>query len=262
MFGYKYIKDPSSWHILPVMGNSLATLFHNTPFPANTGATQVVRKISRTTPAYGPSKMPHVQTPPTYPSRDAVGRTVVEDGTGRLRAGWPDTHAGVNSTKMNADFMFSMMLYRTEQLNDFIKNNKSLAFCIIDASVVVILYNVPHQKACAKNPGERNALKVVVENLPPSENRLSESQLQEVVMRLKHAYLDYGVGALIMEQDKFVYHVMVPNEKEYTLHKEAYDAREAALRVVSAARHAASKRTRSGKKFDVGAPAQKKRKEK
>jgi hypothetical protein len=244
------------------MGNSLATLFHNTPFPANTGATQVVRKISRTPPAYGPSKMPHKQTPKKNPPRDAMGRTVVEDGTGRLRAGWPQTHAGVCSVGMNADFLFSIMLYRTEKLNDFIKKQKSLAFCIIDAHMVVILYNVPYQEVCEKKPDKCNDLKGVAENLPPSENRLSESQLQEVVMRLKHAYLDYGVGALIMEEDKFVYQVMVPNEKEYTLHKEEYDAREAALKAACETRHAGSKRTRSGKKFDVGAPAQKKRKEK
>lgn len=244
------------------MGNSLATLFHNKPFPANTGATQVVRKISRTTPAYGPSKMPHVQTPKTYPPRDAMGRTVVEDGTGRLRAGWPDSHAAIKSTPLDADFMFSILLVNTAILNQHIEKQKFLGVCVISKWQVVVLHDIPFEKACAKVPQAANTMQGAAENLPPSENRLSESQLQEVVMRLKHAYLDYGVGALIMEEDKFVYQVMVPNEKEYTLHKEAYDAREAALKVVSAARHAASKRTRSGKKFDVGAPAQKKSKEK
>jgi hypothetical protein len=181
-----------------------------------------------------------------------MGRTVVEDGDGRLRAGWPKTHAGICSVAISADFMLSIMLYRTEKLNDFMKKQKMLAFCIIDESVVVILYNIPYVKVCEKYPDKCTDLKQVSENLPLNENRLSEAQLQEVVRRLMHAYLEYGVGALIMEENNFSYQIMVPNTKEYLLHQEEYDAREQAVRVACDIRHAGSKRTRSGAGFDKG----------
>ena len=76
-------------------------------------------------------------------------------------------------------------------------------------------------------------------------------------MRLKHAYLEYGVGALIMEENSFSYQVMVPSAKDYLLHKEEYEGREAAVRAEVDERHAHSKRTRSGAGFDAGGKKQK-----
>ena len=93
--------------------------------------------------------------------------------------------------------------------------------------------------------------------MPASTNRLSAAQLHEVVMRLKHAYLEYGVGALIMEENSFSYQVMVPSAKDYLLHKEEYEGREAAVRAEVDERHAHSKRTRSGAGFDAGGKKQK-----
>lgn len=235
------------------MGNPSSKLYKNVPFPVNAGPTQVERKIERTKPAHGPSKMPHVETPKAIAPRDAMGRTVVEDGTARLRSHWPATSAGVIGTPMAADFMLGIMLHSTTNLNTFIKKNKMLAFCIIDTHKAVMLYDIPYKKACEKNPDKPHTMQGAAEALPASEHRLSEAQLQEVVARLVHAYRDYGIGAMCMCEDRWVYQVMVPNSKDYLLHKVFYDCHQAAVAAVVEERHAGSKRTRSGKVFGVRA---------
>lgn len=235
------------------MGSSSSKLYKNMPFPTNAGPTQVERNIERTKPAFGPSKMPHVETPNAMANamapRDAMGRIVVEDGTARLRAHWPATHAGVIGTPTDADFLLSIMLYNTSNLNTFIKKNKMLGFCIIDTHKAVMLYNVPYETAIEKRPDVPHTMEEAAEALPDSEHRLSEAQLQEVVARLVHAYRDYGIGALIMHQDRWVYQVMVPNSKDYLLHKVFYDSHQAAVAAVVDERHAGSKRTRSGARY-------------
>jgi hypothetical protein len=180
-----------------------------------------------------------------------MGRIVVEDGAGRLRVHWPDSHAGVCTSGVSADFLFSILLCNTDKLNDCMRKQKMLGFCIIDKNKVVMLYNVPYEKACNKNPELPADIQGAAATLPDSENRLSEAQLQEVVGRLISAYIEYGVGALVLDgENGFFYQVMVPNEKDYANHKAAYDADEMMLRAAAAERHAGSKRTRSGKKFD------------
>jgi len=224
------------------MGNPFSKLFKNKPFPVNSGPTQVLRTIERNKAAYGPSKMPHKQPRRPY-ARDAMGRIVVEDGTGRLRVHWPDSHAGVCTSDISADFLFSIMLTNTDKLNEIMKKQKMLGFCIIDTHQVVMLYNVPYDKACKKSPEAASTL-------PDGENRLSEAQLQEVVGRLMSAYLEYGVGALVLDgENGFFYQVMVPNGQEYAKHKAAYDAREILLRAAADQRLAGSKRTRDGTCF-------------
>jgi hypothetical protein len=244
------------------MGLTTSKLFHDKPFPANAGPTQAFRKIERNKPACGPSAMPHKQTPVHYPPLDAMGRVVVEDGTGRLRAGWPASFAGVCTTAFKADFIFDMMLWNTEKLNEYMIKNKMLAFCIIGEFKVVQLINVPYEEACSRLP--QTAARTMADAaamLPPGPNRLSESQLQEVVARLMAAYLEYGVGALIMEETGWKYQVMVPNEKEYLRHKDWYDAGEDLCRAQSDRAHKRTKATRSGKKYDIGAPVHKKKRE-
>jgi hypothetical protein len=185
------------------MGTNASKLFHGKPLPANARATQVLRTIERNKPAYGPSKTPHVPVPPPYPARDAMGRTVVEDGDQRLRAAWPKTCAVVVSTVLAADFMFGMLLRNTDQLNQFMKKQKFLAVCVIDKGAAVVLYDIPYAKACEQMPDKERTAEGAAASLPASTNRLSAAQLHEVVMRLKHAYLEYGVGALIMEENSF-----------------------------------------------------------
>jgi hypothetical protein len=222
------------------MGSSNSKLYKNAPFPTNAGQTQVDRKIDRTKPAFGPSKMPHVMTPRAIAPRDAMGRFVIEDGTARLRVTWPDTHAGIIGTPFKADFMLGIMLHSTEHLNTYLKKNKMLGFCIIGPKDVVMLFDIPYDVGCAARPEAFNGFEGAAAALPASDHRLNEVQLQEVVARLKHAYLDYGVGALIMDHDKFVYQVMVPNTKDYHEHQVLYDAVEGALTAVAHERHAGS----------------------
>jgi len=235
------------------MGNPFSKLFKNKPFPVNSGPTQVLRTIERTKAAYGPSKMPHKQPRRPY-ARDAMGRIVVEDGDGRLRVHWPDSHAGVCTSAVSADFLFSILLWNTDKLNDCMRKQKMLGFCIIDTHQVVMLYNVPYDKACKKSPEVPAGIEASASTLPDSENRLSEAQLQEVVGRLTSAYLEYGVGALVLDgENGFFYQVMVPNGQEYAKHKAAYDAREILLRAAADERLAGSKRTRNGTCFSRAA---------
>jgi hypothetical protein len=232
------------------MGSPNSKLYKNAPFPTNAGQTQVDRKIDRTKPAFGPSKMPHVMTPRAIAPRDPMGRFVVEDGTARLRVTWPDTHAGVIRTPLIADFMLGIMLHSTEHLNTYLKKNKMLAFCIISPKDVVMLFNIPYDVACAARPEATHDFEGLAAALPASDHRLNEVQLQEVVARLVHGYLDYGVGALIMDHDKFVYQVMVPGTKDYLQNQVLYDSMQEAVTAVANERHAGSKRTRSGARFD------------
>jgi hypothetical protein len=235
------------------------TLFRNKPFPANAGPVEVVRLMQRTTPAYGPSKMPHKMKRPTPPARDALGRTLVEDGTGRLRAGWPPSYVGVSRMPFFADVLCSIMLWKTDKLNEFMKKRKMLAFCVISPHEVVMLKDVAFEKACAKlaqSAGqtieEYDGTDTLVASLFPGPHRINKAQFLEIVGRLVASYREYGVGALVLHEDKFVYHVMVPNEQEYAKHQADYDARETALRASCDARHAGSKRTRSSAQYGAG----------
>jgi len=227
--------------------SSKLKLFHNEPFPANAGPTQVVRKISRISRAGGPSAMPHEQPRPAYPPLDATGRIVVEDGDGRLRAGWPDSHMQFVSTLVQADFLFSIMLWNTDKLNEYMARHQLLAFCVLDDFKVVQLVAKPFEQASKEYPGASSDMDGAVASL--QSDRFTTGQLQEVTTRLMHAYLDYGVGALIMDHDQFVYQVMVPGTKDYLQNKVLYDSMQEAVTVVNDERHAGSKRTRSGACF-------------
>jgi len=244
---------------LQTMGSLSSKLFHDKPFPDNAGALHVMRPQERTTAAYGPSKMPHVQRRKTFPSRDAMGRIIIEDGMNRLYAGWPPSHVGIFITPMRADFIFSTLLYNTEDLNTYMKKHNMLAFCLISSHEVLMLIDIPYEKACEKQANlvatgkkhaEHEGIKAMAHNLATGPNRLTETQLQKVVVRLCNAYREFGVGALIMHEDKFSYYVMVPNEKDYAIHKTMYDKSEMELRKNDNIRYTSSKRTRSGKQFD------------
>jgi hypothetical protein len=239
------------------MGSYCSKLFYDEPFPTNAGVLQIVRLQERTTAGYGPSKIPHVSKRPTYPDRDAMGRIVIEDGMNRLRAGWPPLHVAVCSTPFKADFMFSTLLYQTDKLNIYMKKHKMLAFCIIGSHNVMILRDIEYDKICKKYPkysGQTptTAVAKLAAGSNAGPNCLNEAQFKEVNMRLCNAYREFGVGALVMKEGKFYYHVIVPNEKEYFNHKAMYDESERALKMADDVRHAGSKRTRSGKKFDSG----------
>lgn len=234
------------------MGSSSSKLFHNEPFPTNAGILQVVRLHERPTAGYGPSKMPHVSKRPTHPGRDAMGRIVIEDGLGRLRAGWPQSHAAVCSFPISADFFLTSLLWDTDHLNTYMKKNKMLAFCVISSHEAVMLIDIAYEKVCEKQTKAAVGFTAAIANLDANPNRLSEMQLQEVVMRLCNAYREFGVGALVMKEGKFFYRIIVPNVTEYTNHKAMYDERESKLRNAENARHVSTKRTRSGKNFDGG----------
>jgi hypothetical protein len=186
-----------------------------------------------------------------------MGRIIIEDGMNRLRAGWPPSHVAVCSTPFKADFIFSMLLYQTDKLNIYMKKHKMLAFCIIGSHNVMILRDIDYDKICKKYPkysGQTptTAVAKLAADSNSGPNCLNEAQFNEVNMRLCNAYREFGVGALVMKEGKFFYHVIVPNEKEYFNHKAMYDESENALRMADDVCHASSKRTRSGKKFDSG----------
>ena len=136
---------------------------------------------------------------------------------------------------------------------------KILAFCVISLYEVLVLRDTTYEKACEKQikaggkiPKDNDGITEAAAGLAPGPNRLTEKQLRELFIHLKHGYLDYGVGALIIGKKKLSYYIMVPNEKEYSNHKAAYDENETALRIADNIRHTGSKRTRSGKNFDGG----------
>lgn len=238
------------------MSSHSSKLFHDEPFPTNAGILQVVRLQERTTAGYGPSKIPHIPKRPTFPGRDAMGRIVIEDGMNRLRAGRQPSHIAVCSTSLEADIILSMLLYSTNHLNMYMKKHKMLAFCVIGSHKVMILRDINYDKICKKYPKYYSDTPVAtaVARLAAGPNAnpncLTEAQFNEVNMRLCNAYRAFGVGALVMKEGKFFYHIIVPNEKEYANHKAMYDESEMALRMADDVRHAGSKRTRSGKKFD------------
>jgi hypothetical protein len=245
------------------MGSDYSTLFHNKPFPVNTGDLQIVHLQERTTPAYGQSKIPHVEKYPSYP-RDAMGRIVIEDGIDRLHAGWLPLHVVVMRHFISAEIFFSILLRDTYKLNVFMKKYKMIAFCVISFHEVLVLCVGDYEKICKKNPKykspnhaiettEYNGIETALSaRLDAGPNRLNGAQLHEVIMRMGYAYRKYGVGALVMHEDKFSYRIIVPNRTEYTNHKAAYDDKERTLRIGYDINHTSSKRTRSGKKFDGG----------
>lgn len=250
------------------MGSSNSKkLYNNVPFPTNVGLVHVFRDIKHY--GCGPSAIPHVPARPTL--KEPV------DGLGRLRAHWPVTYAGIVQTPMKADFLFGIMCTNTDKLNENLQKGW-LGFCIINDDCVLTLLDGSFKTANAQAPTKqsptKNAFTEMAESLPDSPNRLNAAQLEEVTMRLQHAYLDYGVGFLIIEQDKFTYQVLVPNAQEYARNKEYYDERQAATKPRTVefaqfraeaqkareeAEHARSKQTRSGKSYDGNAVTKKRK---
>jgi hypothetical protein len=186
-----------------------------------------------------------------------MGRIVIEDGIGRLRAGWLPFHVVLVRHFISADFSFSMLLRDTYKLNVFMKKYKMIAFCVISFHEVLMLCEGEYEKVCKKNPKYKSVNHTVdttelSARLNAGPNRLNGAQLHEVISRMGYAYRKYGVGALVMHEDKFSYRIIVPNRTEYTNHKAAYDDSEKTLRIAYDINHIGSKRTRSGKKFDGG----------
>lgn len=246
------------------MGNTDSKkLYNNVPFPTNAGGTEPFRNIQHY--GCGPSAMPHIPTPPIL--NDPV------DGLGRLCAHWPRTHTVIVRPFVKADFFYGMLLTNTDFLNKNLETGM-LALCIIDKKHVVKMYGGSYQPAVSQASTEiATGFTEAAQTLPDSPHRLNAAQLKEVTMRLNHAYLDFGVGVLIIEQDKFTYQVLVPNAKEYTRHKEYYDGRQQATkasyvelteyRATQKARaetdHLRSKRTRSNKSYDGNAVTKKRK---
>ena len=225
-----------------MLSGSFHNLFHNKPFPVNTGALEVVL-TERFTPAYGKSKIPHVQKYPKY-TRDAMGRIVIEDGLGRRSTNRPPYYVVLIEI---VELFLSMTLSNTDYLNTFMKNTNMLALCMISSQEAIMLCD-GNSKNFPKNANELKNYASLATKLKAGPNRLNESQLIEVIERMRYAYNKFGVGALVMHQNKFSYRVIVPNKIMYDNHKTMYDARENAYDI----RHFHSKRTRSGKNFDNG----------
>ena len=239
-------------------------LYNNVPFPTKVGLTHVFRDIQHY--GRGPSAIPHV------PARPTLDEPV--DGLGRLRAHWPPTHAGIVKPPLKADFFYGMLLKDTDMLNKHLEQGL-LGFCIIDDKCVLTLLDGSYEAAVAQAPTTTvTGFTAMSQTVPDSPNRLNAAQLEEVTMRLKHAYLDYGVGVLIIEHDKFTYQVLVPNAKEYTRHREYYDGRQTATKARAVelaqfraetqkaraeAQHVRSKQTRSGKSYDGNAVTKKRK---
>lgn len=232
------------------MGSDTSTLFHNKPFPVNSGDLQVVRTHERFTPAYGKSKIPHVQKYPKYP-RDAMGRIVIEDGLGRLLTSRPPCYVALLRPLMDAELFFSTIFLYTDKLNAFMKQTKMVALCVISSYEVIMLCDGNFNKACKNkkiaNVDQNTASLATRLNADP--NRLNEAQLSEVIIRMRYAYRKYGVGALVMHENKFSYRIIVPNKTEYANHKAMYDNSERTIRIAYDINHIGTKRTRSGKKF-------------
>ena len=117
-----------------MLSGSFHNLFHNKPFPVNTGALEVVL-TERFTPAYGKSKIPHVQKYPKY-TRDAMGRIVIEDGLGRRSTNRPPYYVVLIEI---VELFLSMTLSNTDYLNTFMKNTNMLALCMISSQEAIML---------------------------------------------------------------------------------------------------------------------------
>ena len=235
-------------------------LFHNKPFPVNAGPVQVKHMHGRITPAYGLSKVPHIPKEATHPGRDAMGRIIIEDGISRLRAGWPPMHVAHMTLHINADFFFSYNFVDTVKINTFMKNRQMLALCIVSSKKVMMLSNGSLEKALPKlakgsglTPAEYNDKRFAsfVASMTDGPDCLTKAQYDEVSSRMHTAYIEYGVGFLVMNGNEFIYYVIVPNETEYAKHKVVYDEREMLIKIANDEHHVGSKRTRSGKKFHV-----------
>lgn len=242
------------------MGCGYTKLFYNKPFPVSAGDLNIYTQ-KRSKPAYGQSKIPHVSKVPTC--YDAMGRIVIEDGINRFRNRYPPMHIIVIDTFIPADFKFSMLLHDTDELNFVMKKYNMLAFCIISHSKVMMLCNGDYNKICEKKKNTKYVIKntkyadqylsyekTLVDKWLDISNCITAEQLNEIITRMSYAYRKYGVGALVMNEDKFSYHIIVPNETEYAKHKDTYDKRERDLKINYDVSHANSKRTRSGKNFD------------
>lgn len=242
------------------MGCGYTKLFYNKPFPVSAGDLNIYTQ-KRSKPAYGQSKIPHVPKIPTC--YDVMGRIVIEDGLKRLRNRYPSMHIKVINTIILADFQFNMLLYDTDHLNIVMKKYNMLAFCIISHSKVMMLCNGDYDKICEKKKNAKYVIKNtkyanqylsyekrLVDEWLDNSKCITPEQLHKIITIMSYAYRKYGVGALVMTEDKFSYHIIVPNETEYAKHKDMYDKRERDLKINYDVSHANSKRTRSGKNFD------------
>ena len=199
---------------------------------------------------YGPTEMPHIPKLPTYPNCDAMGRIIIEDGIDRLHAGWPPTRAIVCHTAFASDIAFNIVLQSTESLHEFMEKYEMLALCVISEKEVLILSEISYKKLSEKLSEDKIDTTNTASHLLPGPNRLTQAQYDEVVMRLKHNYLDYGIGVMIIDENGFKYHIVVPNRKEYNNYKTEYDEKKRLFSIVNDKYHANAKRTRSGKKYN------------
>lgn len=200
-------------------------LVSNDPFPVNAGPTVVCRTIGSASPlpSSGPCALPHVTGRPELPVRDAFGRICVQDGQCRLQAAWPPTHVTMSSCRISASFVFGVMRDSARILQTRAKDGM-LAFCVLNETKVMCVMRGSFEEARATFPGKTSDRFSMAE---ATEIGLSQAQLHEVLCRLCSCYRNHGIGALMINARGFTYQVLVPNEQEYALHKDDYDAQQA-----------------------------------
>ena len=244
------------------MGSDCSTQYFDPPFPDNSGSTKVVRSILRTEPLYGPSEMPYVPKA-INTVHDAIGRPIVEDGNNRLIAGSLLSRVFVHKVHINANIFIDIKLCLTKELNNMMQNLEMEALYVLDDHNVMIFSSNPSRKFIEKSVASIG-IATTIASLDASPNRLTESQLKELAERMIDSFNKHGVGALVKNEKGFNYRILVPNVPEYEKYKEHYDEIEIKIKkdkndkidkerkIADNFRHARTKSTRSGKKYDDG----------
>jgi hypothetical protein len=244
------------------MGSDCTKLYFDTPFPYNSESTHVVRKVERIDPLHGPSVMPYVSKT-TNTVLDAIGRPIIEDGINRLITSSLLSRILVHKVPINTNLLIGRALYYTKNLNEMMINLEMEAFCVLDYHHVLIFSSNPSRKFI-ENSVASVGIATTIASLDDSLNRPTVAQLNDVVMRMTSSFHKYGVGALVKDAEGFNFHILVPNVPEYEKYKEKYDEIESKIKkdeddkiekerkIADNFRHASTKRTRSGKKYDDG----------
>ena len=203
-------------------------LVSDDPFPVRAGPTVVCRTIGSHSPlpSSGPCALPHVTGRPEMPARDALGRICVQDGLCRLQAGWPPTHVTMSTCRISAPFVFGVVRDSARILEARAKEGM-LAFCVLSETKVMCVTRGSFEEARATFSGKTSDRFSEAEAI---EVGLTQAQLHEVLCRLCSCYRTHGIGCLMIDARGFTYQVLVPNESEYALHKDDYDAQQAERR--------------------------------
>jgi hypothetical protein len=165
--------------------------------------------------------MPHVPVLAPLPGRDAMGRTCVQDGLGRLEVLFPESYitcgrllgGGVAEVMLGVICMDAGLLEKQVQ-------SGVVAFCVLKQDRVMQLHRGSFE---GSRPAYASIASDTFQASQVEVSGLSLEQLKEVRGRLFTSYKQYGVGVLVKNAGGFTYYVLVPNDDDYALHKAVYD---------------------------------------